>query len=310
MKPSLLIVAKLPDALHDRLSEHFDCHHYAQLDEAGLAALAPRLRGIAANGESIVTRDLIARLPALEIIAVFGVGYDGIDVDAARDHNVHVTHTPDVLTEDVADFAMALLLATARRVVAADRFVRRGQWPAGQYPLTTRVSGKRLGIVGLGRIGKAIAQRSAAFGMNITYTGRSRKTDVAYGWFPDPRALAANVDFLVVCAHGGPSTRALIDASVLEALGPAGILINVARGSVVDEDALVAALRDNTIGGAGLDVFSNEPQVPAALLDLDNVVLTPHMASGTASTRQAMADLTFENLDAHFAGWPLPTPVP
>ncbi|WJF89426.1 2-hydroxyacid dehydrogenase [Paraburkholderia bonniea] len=310
MKPSLLVVARLPDALQHQLNTHFDCHHATQLDEASLAALAPRLRGIAANGESSVTRALIARLPALEIIAVFGVGYDGIDVEAAREHAVHVTHTPDVLTDDVADFAIALLLATARRVVSADRFVRRGQWPAGQYPLSTRVSGKRLGIVGLGRIGQAIAQRAAAFGMHLAYTGRSRKTDVSYAWFPDPQTLAANVDFLVVCAYGGPTTRALIDARVLQALGPNGLLINVARGSVIDETALVNALRENTIGGAGLDVFCHEPQVPAALFDLDNVVLTPHMASGTASTRQAMADLTFDNLDAHFSGRPLPTPVP
>jgi lactate dehydrogenase-like 2-hydroxyacid dehydrogenase len=305
----LLIVARLPDGLSRRLREHFDCYDLAGLTDDALAALAPRVRGVVANGESVVARDLIERLPALEIISVFGVGYDGIDVAAARARGLAVTNTPDVLTDDVADFALALLLATARQVVRADAFVRSGHWASGAYPLTTRVSGSRLGIVGLGRIGRAVAQRAQGFGMAISYTGRTPKEDVSFQYVADLRTLAASVDFLAICAHGGQATRGLIDTSVLEALGPDGILINIARGSVVDESALARALEAGAIRAAGLDVFRDEPNVHPDLMRLDNVVLTPHMASGTVSTRQAMADLTFDNIDAHFSGRALPTPV-
>lgn len=309
MKPNILLFSRLPDALYDRLHERFDCHEYAQLDDNRMKELAPKLRGIVATAESIVTRDLFARLPALEIISVLGVGYDGIDIAAARERNVCVTHTPGVSTDDIADFAMALLLSAARQVVAADKFVRRGNWTAGRHPLTSRVFGRRIGIVGLGRIGRAVAVRALAFGMSIAYTGRAPKPDVSYRWCNDARTLAASVDYLVVCASGGVATRALIDGAVLAALGPSGILVNVARGSIVDEDALVAALREGKILAAGIDVFSAEPRVPDALLALDNVVLTPHMASTTADTLQAMSDMTFANLAAHFAGQRLLAPV-
>ena len=309
MKPAVLLVSRLPDALVGRLRERFDCHLLADLDAAGLAALAPRLRGMVATGESVVARELIARLPALEVISVLGVGYDGIDMAAARERKVVVAHTPGLSTDDIADFAMALLLAAARQVVNADRFVRSGGWTTGRFPMTRRVSGARLGIVGLGRIGRAVATRAQAFGMDIAYTGRSPKDDVAYRWCTDARALAASVDFLVVCASGGADTRALIDGDVLAALGPTGVLINIARGSVVDEDALVAALRERTILAAGLDVFCHEPHVAQGLLALDNVVLTPHMASTTGVTVQAMFDLAFDNLAAHFDGLPVPAPV-
>lgn len=309
MKPNLLLVAQLTDAFCERLRERFDCHDYALLDDHRLQALAPTLRGIVATGQSVVTRELIARLPKLEIIAVLGTGYDGIDMEAAREHNVCVTHTPGVSTDDIADFAMALLLSAARQVVAADRFVRRGSWTMGRYPLTPRVFGGRIGIVGLGRIGRAVAARAQAFGMEIAYTGRTPKPDVAYRWCSDARTLAAEVDHLVVCASGGAATRALIDAEVLAALGPSGVLVNIARGSIVDEKALVEALRERRILAAGIDVFWDEPRVPDALLALDNVVLTPHMAGTTGATVQAMLDLTFDNLAAHFAGRPVPTPV-
>lgn len=308
-KPAVLLVSPLPEALGERLRVRFDCHERAQLDAAGLQALAPLLRGIVATGEAVVPRELIARLPALEIISVLGVGYDGIDIEAARERGICVTHTPGISTDDIADFAMALLLSAARQVVSADKFVRRGDWSAGLYPMTPRVFGARLGIVGLGRIGRAVAVRALAFGMHIAYTGRTPKTDVAYRWCDDVRTLAASVDFLVVCASAGPATRALIDAEVLAALGPTGILVNVARGSIVYEEALVAALRERRILAAGLDVFCDEPRVPEALLALDNVVLTPHMASTTPATVQAMLDLTFANLTAHFDGLPVPTPV-
>lgn len=309
MKPAILLMSRLPDSLVGRLRARFDCHVLAELDDAALTALAPRLSGMVATGESVVARELIDRLPALEVISVLGVGYDGIDMAAARERKVVVAHTPGLSTDDIADFAMALLLAAARQVVGADRFVRSGGWTTGRFPMTRRVSGARLGIVGLGRIGRAVATRAQAFGMDIAYTGRSPKADVPYLWCADARTLAAGVDFLVVCASGGADTRALIDGDVLAALGPSGVLVNIARGSIVDEDALVNALRERTILAAGLDVFCHEPNVPEGLLALDNVVLTPHMASTTGATVQAMFDLTFDNLAAHFDGLPVPAPV-
>lgn len=308
-KPAVLLVARLPEPLGGRLRERFDCHELAQLDAAGLQALAPQLRGMVATGESVVSRALMASLPALEVISVLGVGYDGIDMAAARERGICVAHTPGLSTDDIADFAMALLLAAARQVVNADQFVRRGDWTTGRFPMTRRVSGARLGIVGLGRIGRAVAQRALAFGMEIAYTGRTPKADAPYRWHSDTQALAAHVDFLVVCASGGADTRALVNADVLAALGPTGVLVNIARGSIVDEDALITALRERQILAAGLDVFCHEPQVAPALLALDNVVLTPHMASTTGATVQAMFDLTFDNLAAHFDGLPVPAPV-
>jgi lactate dehydrogenase-like 2-hydroxyacid dehydrogenase len=216
-----------------------------------------------------------------------------------------------VLNDEVADTALGLMLCAARQVPAADAYVRAGDWEArGPFPLQRKLSGARLGIVGLGRIGKAIAHRAEAFGMRIAYTARSRKAEVPYPFFPDPAALAAESDFLVVITPGGAGTRKLIDAAVLRALGPKGVLVNVARGSVVDEAALVEALQAGTVGGAALDVFEDEPRVPAALRALRHVVLAPHIGSGTHQTRQAMADLALANLRAHFAGEPLPSPVP
>jgi lactate dehydrogenase-like 2-hydroxyacid dehydrogenase len=257
-----------------------------------------------------VPRELIAQLPKLEIVSVFGVGYDGVDVAAARERGIAVTHTPNVLNDEVADLAMALVLAVSRRLVEADRYVRSGAWKNGPMPLARKVSGARMGIVGLGRIGLAIAKRAEAFGMSIAYTSRNARADLPYPYFPSAEALAREVDFLVVITPGGAATRKLIDAKVLAALGSKGYLVNVARGSVVDEAALVQALLDKTIAGAALDVFENEPHVPSELLALDNVVLTPHVGSATWQTRQAMADLAFGNLAAHFAGRPLLSPVP
>jgi len=295
------------EALHGAFRVHDRTH---QEDPAAFAAIAPRIRAIAASGESKVPRELIAQLPALEIVSVFGVGYDGIDVAAARERGIAVTHTPNVLNDEVADLAMALVLAVSRRLVEADRYVRTGAWAKGPMPLARKVSGARIGIVGLGRIGNAIARRAEAFGMSIAYTARAEKADAPYPYFATAEALAREVDFLVVITPGGAATRKLIDAKVLAALGKKGYLVNVARGSVVDEPALVEALRAGTIAGAGLDVFENEPNVPAELLALDNVVLTPHVGSATWQTRQAMADLSFGNLQAHFAGKPLLSPVP
>jgi len=309
--PDVLVVAKLWPPMMEALHASFRVHdRIHETDPAAFDAAAPRIRAIAASGESKVGRDLIARMPALEIISVFGVGYDGIDVAAARERGIHVTHTPNVLNDEVADLAIALMLAVARRIPQVDRYVREGQWKQGPAPLARKVSGARLGIVGLGRIGNAIARRAESFDMSIAYTSRQPKAESPYRYLPSAAALAAEVDFLVVITPGGAATRKLIDAEVLAALGPQGYLINVARGSVVDETALIAALQNGTIAGAGLDVFESEPNVPDALCALDNVVLTPHIGSATWQTRRAMSDLSFGNLQAHFAGQPLLSPVP
>jgi hydroxypyruvate reductase len=307
----VLTAARLWPPMMEALQGAFQVHDRThQSDPAAFAALAPRIRAVAASGESKVPRELLAQLPALEIVSVFGVGYDGIDVAAARERGIAVTHTPNVLNDEVADLAMALVLAVSRRLIEADRYARSGAWANGPMPLARKVSGARMGIVGLGRIGLAIARRAEAFGMSIAYTARNARADSPYPYFTSAEALAHEVDFLVVITPGGAATRKLIDAKVLAALGSKGYLVNVARGSVVDEEALVQALRAGTIAGAGLDVFENEPHVPSELLALDNVVLTPHVGSATWQTRQAMADLAFGNLQAHFAGRPLLSPVP
>ena len=287
--------------VHDRTHES---------DPAAFAKIAPSIRAISGAGESKVPASLMDQLPRLEMISVFGVGYDGYDIPAARARGVPVTNTPDVLTDEVADMGLGLMLSIARRIPQADRYVRAGKWPSGPMPLARKMSGARLGIVGLGRIGQAIATRAEGFSMSIAYTTRTARSDVPYRYVPAVVALAAEVDFLMVITPGGAATKGLISAEVLKALGPQGYLINVARGSVVDQTALIKALQDGVIAGAALDVFEDEPNVPEALRAMDNVVLTPHIASATWQTRHAMADLAFGNLQAHFAGKPLLTPVP
>jgi hydroxypyruvate reductase len=311
LKPEILVVSKLPPFLMEPLQAAYTVHdRIHEADAVAFAQAAPRIRAIAGGGESKLPRTLMDQLPALEMISIMGVGYDGVDVAAALGRKVPVTHTPGVLNEDVADLAIGLMLSVARRIPQADQYVRAGRWPSGPMPLARKVSGARLGIVGLGRIGQAIADRAQAFGMSIAYTARHQKPELPYRYYASARALAAEVDFLVLITPGGKGTRKLVNAEVLKALGPKGYLINVARGSVVDESALVEALQNGWIAGAGLDVFESEPQVPEALRQMDNVVLTPHMASGTWQTRQAMADLAAANLHAHFAGQPLLSPVP
>lgn len=310
--PHILAVAKLPPFLMEPLKASFTVHdRLHETDPAAFALIAPQVRAVVGGGESRVPRTLMDQMPALEIVSIMGVGYDGVDVPAALERKVPVTHTPNVLNDEVADLAIGLMLSIARRIPQADQYVRAGRWAAeGPMPLARKVSGARLGIVGLGRIGQAIASRAEAFGMSIAYTARSAKPELAYAFFPSAEALAAQVDFLVAITPGGQGTRHLINADVLKALGPRGYLINVARGSVVDEAALVAALQGGVIAGAALDVFEKEPHPLQALLGLDNVVLTPHMASATLQTRTAMADLAVANLRAHFAGQPLLSPVP
>jgi hydroxypyruvate reductase len=310
-KPDLLTVARLAPFLMEPLQAAFTVHERLhELDPAAFERIAPAIRAICGSGESKVSAALIAKLPALEIVSIMGVGYDGVDVAAAKARGVVVTHTPDVLNDDVADLALALMLNVARRIPQADQYVRQGKWASGPMPLARKMSGARLGLVGMGRIGQAIAQRGLAFGMSIAYTARGAKPDLPYAFHATPRELAAASDFLVVITPGGAATRRLIDTEVLRALGPDGYLVNVARGSVVDETALISALQQGTIAGAALDVFENEPTVPEALRVLDNVVLVPHIGSATMQTRHAMAARAFANLEAHFSGQPLPSAVP
>lgn len=310
-RPAVLLMQPLLQPVEDRLNNAYIVHrlYRAQHREVFLAEVAPRVRGVVTGGARGIDRAIMDALPVLEIVAINGIGTDAVDLDRARQRGIHVTTTPGVLTDDVADLAMGLLLAVSRRICTNDRFVRAGQWPTGGVSLTRKVTGKRLGILGLGRVGRAVARRAQAFDMSIAYTSRKKYEDVTFQFVPTLEDLAKNSDVLLVTVSGGSGTQGIVDASVLTALGPDGILINVARGSVVDEPALVTALAEGRLGGAGLDVFSDEPNVPEALRELDNVVLQPHQGSATVETRMAMGELILANLAAHFAGDPLLTPV-
>jgi hydroxypyruvate reductase len=299
----ILITAPLPPLLYDPLKAGYHCHDYVKAADkpALLAAEGAKVRGLVQGGGTVTPTSLLDALPALEIISVFGVGYDGVPIDYCRRRGLKVTNTPDVLTEDVADVAVALVLMSARGFLNANRALHAGDWGKGSGMLTTKIAGKRAGILGLGRIGKAIAARLTAMQMQIAYTGRA-KQDVPYKFVPGLAALAAEVDFLIVACPGGPATRNMVNAEVLAALGTKGTLVNIARGSIIDEPALVAALQAGKIKGAGLDVFADEPNVPPALLTMENVVLLPHVGSATRETRQAMGDLCRANLDSWFAG--------
>jgi len=310
-RPELLVIGPYPDAEMRALAQDYRLHLLWEAADrpAYLKQVGAAVRGIATRGDLGADAALMDACSKLEIIACFGVGVDAIDLEHARARGIRVTNTPDVLTDDVADMGLALLLATAREIPRGDAYVRTGKWGSGQMELTTRFSGKRLGIVGLGRIGRAVATRAAGFGVQIAYTDPVRASDVPYMWHPDAVSLADAVDFLIVCAAGGRGTAQLIDAAVLKALGPDGILVNIARGSVVDEAALISALAAGGIAGAGLDVFAHEPSINPVFLDIPNVVLQPHHASGTRETRRAMGQLVRDNLSAQFAGKPLLTPV-
>ena len=309
MKLNVLKQASLPDALTAELARRYHLVELTALTDTDFRALAGTFTVLITNGEATVTRALIASLPALELIAVFGVGYDGVDVQAAAEHQVRVSHTPGVLTDDVADLALGLMLATSRQIVAAHKFIDAGEWAAGGFPWTQKVSGSRVGIVGMGRIGQAIARRCEGFAMQIAYHDRKRLPALNYAWREDLLTLAAESDFQVICTPGTAANQGLINQPVLAALGEKGILINISRGSVIDEPALVAALESGIIAGAGLDVFSHEPAVPAGLLQRSNVVVTPHMASATWSTRAAMAQLVLDNVACWAEKKALVTPV-
>lgn len=303
MKTALLNVGHLPPALLARLAGHYSLTTLAEQPDpaAFLATRGAEFEAVVTSAAVGADAALITALPSLRVISSFGVGLDKIDVAAAHARGIPVGYTPDVLNDCVADTAFGLLIDVARGFSAADRFVRRGGWLQGPAPLGRKVSGARLGLVGMGRIGRAIAQRSTGFEMAVRYHTRRVVADVPWAHEASLVELARWADFLVIITAGGVGTRHLVNAEVLDALGPEGFLINVARGSVVDEDALVAALQQRRIAGAGLDVYADEPRVPPALLALDQVVLLPHVASATHQTRQAMADRVFDNLQSYFA---------
>ncbi|HUL55467.1 MAG TPA: 2-hydroxyacid dehydrogenase [Usitatibacter sp.] len=311
MKPDLLMVGAMFKPTQAVLEDAYTVHKLWEAPDrdAFLASVADRITAVATTGVKGIDDATMGKLPRLKIVSHFGVGVDSVDVAAATRRAVKVTNTPDVLTEDVADIAVALMLAAIRRVPQGDRYVREGKWLKGPMALTQSVQGKTVGIVGLGRIGKAIARRCEAFNLKVAYTGRNRQAGVAYPYHPDALSLAKDVDVMIVAAPGGAETRGLVNGAVLEALGPEGTIVNIARGSVIDEPAMIAALASGKLGAAGLDVFDKEPAVPAELLALDNVVVQPHVGSATHATRTAMGQLVIDNLAAFFAGKPLVTPV-
>jgi lactate dehydrogenase-like 2-hydroxyacid dehydrogenase len=308
MPIEILQTHKLLDTCEKALAERYTVHklHEAADKDALIARIAPNVRGIAGGN---VDDALMAKLPKLEIIACFGVGYDSIDTKAAKTRNIRVTNTPNVLNDAVAELTIGLMIALARRIPQADQFVRQGKWPSGNFPLLTELNGKTVGILGLGRIGKEIANRAQAMKMRVVYHGRRRQPDEPFIYYDKLIDMARDSDWLVIIAPGGKATERIVSRDVLEALGPDGYIVNMARGTLVDEPAMVELLASKKLGGAALDVFEKEPQVPEALFALDNVVLAPHQGSATHQTRNKMGALVVENLEAHFAGEPLPSAV-
>lgn len=303
MKPELLVVfPNRPDAMA-QLAARYTLHHLWQAEdrEALLQSCAARIQGIVTSGEHGASEELIARLPELKIVSCYGVGVDAVHAPSCLARDIIVTNTPDVLSKEVADMGIALMLATLRRVVEADRYVRDGHWPQANFPLATTATHKTMGILGMGRIGIELAKRAQAMDMKVVYHNRRKREDIDLPFIGSLVEMASLVDVLVLCCPGGDATRGLVNAEVLKALGQDSFLINVARGSVVDEPALIDALENNLIKGAGLDVFANEPHVPAALIGMANVVLQPHAASATNETRDAMAQLVVNNLDRYFS---------
>ncbi len=312
-RQSILITTPMHHSVIAGIQEHFVL--YPLLDQIDLDALFEEhgraIQGIATSSfYGTVDDSIFSRLPALEIVSNFGVGYDNIDVEAAAARGIVVTNTPGVLDDEVADFAIGLLLGTIRRIPQAEKFLREGRWSRGPFPLSPTLRGRQVGILGLGGIGKAIARRLEGFGISIAYHGRSQQPAVPYTWYATPLALAEACDTLIAILPGGPATQNIVDHDVLEALGPNGIFINVARGSIVEEQVLISALREGTILAAGLDVYAHEPNVPAEMLELPNVVLLPHIASASEHARSAMGQLVANNLVSWFRTGHALTPVP
>jgi len=310
-KPELLITSPMMPMIEEQLDRHFTVQRLYKTDdrEKLLSEFGPKVRAIAGTPASRIDAELMGRLPKLEIVGSFGVGYDSIDARWAGDHGIVVTNTPDVLNEEVADTALGLLLATIRQLPQADRYVRAGKWKEKPFPLTVTLQDRTVGIIGMGRIGKAIAKRLEAFNTPVVYHSRNKADGVGYKHYPDLIQMAKDADVLIVITPGGAATKHLVNKDVLEALGPNGIVINVARGSVIDENALVEALREKKILSAGLDVFDDEPNVPQGLIDLDHVVLLPHVGSASVHCRNLMGQLVVDNLLAWANGKPPLTPV-
>ncbi len=314
MKPlDVLMPAEGMGIIADLIAEKLPLHRlWLEPDpKAWFAEWGPKIRAVAASGPQVaIDAAFMSRLPNLEIVASFGVGYDHLDARWAGEHGIIVTHTPGVLDDEVADTAMALTIMAVRRLPQAERFLRAGEWRNGGFPLTASLRGRTMGILGLGRIGKTIARRAQSFGLEIVYHGRRAQPDVASRFYPSLIDMAKACDILMVAAPGGPETRHIVDAATLSALGPDGVLVNIARGTLVDEQALIEALRTGKILAAGLDVYEDEPNVPTELVALDNAVLLPHVGSASVKTRRAMAECVAANLVAWSEGRPPLTPVP
>ncbi len=312
MSHTLLLMGPLLPSIMKTLESDYTVHRYWEAHDTAtlLDSVKDDCVGVVTDGGRGVAATVLEKLPNVKIVAVFGVGVDAVDQDYCRAHKIHVTNTPDVLSDDVADMAVALALAISRQLVSGDTYARAGKWSKeGAMPLTTRVMGKRAGIYGMGSIGNALARRLDGFGMSISYCNRSERPGSPYQFVSSLETLAANVDYLFVTASATPGSVGAVNSTVLDALGANGYLINVSRGTLVDEPTLVSYLQDEKIAGAGLDVFAHEPAIPEALFALDNVVLQPHNASGTWETREAMGQLVLDNLTAHFNSQPLLTPV-
>jgi hydroxypyruvate reductase len=309
MKPEVLVMGPMYPPTLASLEEAFTVHRLWEAPdrEKLLASVADRITAVASSGKTGLDGAMMDKLPKLKLISHFGVGVDNVDTEGAKKRGVTVTNTPDVLTEDVADLAFALLLATVRRIAVGDRFVREGKWLKGPMAFTDTLQNKTMGVVGIGRIGRAIAKRGEAFNLKIAYQGPHKKSDVSWPYFPDVVSLARESDILVAACPGGEATRGIVSKEAIEALGPTGVFINISRGSVADQPALIAALKDGRLGGAGLDVFTDEPRVPEEFFALENVVLAPHVGSATHTTRAAMGQLVVDNLKAFFANQPLKT---
>lgn len=317
-KAEVLLIGRLfgaPDARLDELFQLSRVDDFTPVEDIP-PARAEKFRAVAVGmvgsghvSSVAVNGAFLDRFPNLELLAVLGVGCDHIDVEAAAARGITVTNTPGVNTEEVADAAMGMMLSTVRQLPQADRFIRAGKWPTAMFPLSGTLRGKRLGILGLGRIGKAVARRAEPFGLEILYHNRNRQPDVPYTYVEAPLALARAVDILMLIVPGGEETRNMVDAEMLRALGPDGVLLNVSRGTVVDEAALISALENKVIATAGLDAFLHEPHIPDALLAMENVVLLPHLGSGTHHTREMMSQAVLDNLEHWNAGQAVPNPV-
>ncbi len=311
MKPEILQIAPMLPSVEADLFEAYTVHRYWEADDraALLQEVGPRIRAVATDGHYGIAPEILQVLSALELVASYGVGYDAIDTAACKARGVRVTNTPGVLNDAVAELALGLMLALCRRIPQADAHVRAGRWTSGTFGLTGELTGAQAGILGLGRIGKEIATRLQACRMRVSYHGRRHQPYEPYEYYPDLVEMARAVDWLIVVAPGSAGTRGIVSREVMEALGPGGALVNVSRGILIDEPAMVELLASGRLGGAALDVFAEEPRVPEALFAMPNVVLSPHQGSATGKTRAAMGRLVVANLAAHFAGDPLLTPV-